>query len=256
MDLNKIGKLIATLRKKKRLTQSQLGEMLGVGDKAVSKWERGINAPDISLLKPLCDILEITISELLSGEKNEKSLNFEILNFYTKLTQQKLLKRSIVVFLILIIIFLTIFIINNYNRFQVYKISSMKENFVVDGYMIFNKEKNILMITKIEYIDKYIGTDKEIIVKRLDIFLKSDKFIIQRKTIEGEDKEKFSLMELLEKSYLQIDELFIDDEKSLTNNILDELTIEIQYLDLEDKNYTIVIPLKIEKEISNDKLFY
>ena len=70
MDQLKIGKLIADCRKQKRLTQMQLAEKLGITDKAISKWERGITMPDTSLMLELCAILGISINELLSGEKN------------------------------------------------------------------------------------------------------------------------------------------------------------------------------------------
>ena len=69
MDQLKIGKLIAECRKEKALTQLQLAEKLGITDKAVSKWERGIAMPDSSLMLPLCEILGISVNELLSGEK-------------------------------------------------------------------------------------------------------------------------------------------------------------------------------------------
>ena len=72
MEQIKVGVLIAKLRKEKNLTQSDLGEKLGVSYKAISKWERGINMPDASLYKPLCDILGITIDELINGEKTSK----------------------------------------------------------------------------------------------------------------------------------------------------------------------------------------
>lgn len=69
MNQEKIGKFIAECRKQKKLTQSELGEKLGVTEKSVSNWENGRNMPDLSLFKPLCEILGITINELLSGEK-------------------------------------------------------------------------------------------------------------------------------------------------------------------------------------------
>lgn len=72
MNQEKIGKFIATCRKQKKLTQSELGEKLGVTEKSVSNWENGRNMPDLSLFKPLCEILGITINELLSGEKLAK----------------------------------------------------------------------------------------------------------------------------------------------------------------------------------------
>jgi len=69
MDQLKIGKFIAERRKQKNLTQMQLSEKLGITDKAISKWERGIAMPDTSIMLELCDILGISVNELLSGEK-------------------------------------------------------------------------------------------------------------------------------------------------------------------------------------------
>ncbi len=69
MDQIKIGKLIAQCRKIKKLTQKELADMLGVTDKSVSKWETGGCLPDVSLYKPLCDILGITLNEFFAGEK-------------------------------------------------------------------------------------------------------------------------------------------------------------------------------------------
>ena len=69
MDYNKIGKYIAFLRKKKGLTQQELGSMLYVTDKAVSKWERGLSLPDITILEALADILDTDIYSILQIEK-------------------------------------------------------------------------------------------------------------------------------------------------------------------------------------------
>ena len=69
MDQEKIGKFIAECRKNKKLTQSELAEKLGVTDKSIGNWENGRNMPDLSLFKPLCDELGITINELINGEK-------------------------------------------------------------------------------------------------------------------------------------------------------------------------------------------
>lgn len=69
MDQIKIGKFIAEKRKERGLTQSELAERLSVTDRAVSKWENGRNMPDSSLFKPLCDILEISVNDLISGEE-------------------------------------------------------------------------------------------------------------------------------------------------------------------------------------------
>ena len=69
MDQLKIGKFIAECRKQKGLTQMQLSEKLGITDKAISKWERGISMPDASIMLEVCGILGISVNELLSGEK-------------------------------------------------------------------------------------------------------------------------------------------------------------------------------------------
>lgn len=72
MNQEKIGKFIAKCRKDKKMTQSELAEKLGVTDKSIGNWENGRNMPDLSLFKPLCDVLGITINDLLSGEKISK----------------------------------------------------------------------------------------------------------------------------------------------------------------------------------------
>ena len=69
MDQIKIGKFIAECRKENGLTQMQLAEMLNITDRAVSKWETGRAMPDSSIMLALCDILSISVNELLMGEK-------------------------------------------------------------------------------------------------------------------------------------------------------------------------------------------
>ena len=69
MDQLKIGKFIAEERKRKKYTQRDLADLLGISDKTVSKWERGNGFPEVSLLLPLCTELEITVNELLCGER-------------------------------------------------------------------------------------------------------------------------------------------------------------------------------------------
>lgn len=68
MDSKKIGAFIASKRKEKQMTQKQLGEALDCSDKLISKWECGNGLPDVSMILPLCEQLEINVNELLSGE--------------------------------------------------------------------------------------------------------------------------------------------------------------------------------------------
>ena len=69
MDQIRIGRFIAESRKSKGLTQRQLADALSISDKTVSKWERGKGLPEVSLMLPLCAALDITVNDLLSGER-------------------------------------------------------------------------------------------------------------------------------------------------------------------------------------------
>ena len=70
MEQQNIGKFICAKRKEKNLTQEQLAEKLGVSNKTISKWENGKCMPDYAVVELLCEVLEITIAELLAGKEN------------------------------------------------------------------------------------------------------------------------------------------------------------------------------------------
>ncbi len=90
MDLIKIGGFIAQRRKTMGLTQAQLGEALGVSDRAVSKWERAKSLPDASIMLELCDLLKITVNDLLSGEVvTVDNYNKELENNLIEMVKQK-----------------------------------------------------------------------------------------------------------------------------------------------------------------------
>ena len=93
MDQQKIGRFIAECRKKNNLTQMQLAEKLNITDRAVSKWETGKAMPDSSIMLDLCDVLKITVNELLSGEKinmeNSNQKNEQLLLDIAKEVEQK-----------------------------------------------------------------------------------------------------------------------------------------------------------------------
>lgn len=94
MNENRIGQFIAELRKEKKITQKDLATQLHITDKAVSKWERGLSCPDIVLLTSIADILGVTTSELLNGEKNS-SVDAEttvdnVLNYAEKTVNKKI----------------------------------------------------------------------------------------------------------------------------------------------------------------------
>ena len=110
MNLEKIGKFISERRKAEGLTQASLAQHLGVSDRAVSKWERAKSLPDVSIMLDLCEILKITVNDLLSGEVvSVENYNKELENKLIKMIKQKeqndkrLLTMEIVVGIICVI---------------------------------------------------------------------------------------------------------------------------------------------------------
>lgn len=121
MQLDIIGKFIAELRKEKGLTQKELGEIINIDNRIISKWENGRHAPDITVLKELSAVLGVTVTELLEGKKSKNSeafqdeLTLKSLKYYTKQAQKRNLKIATVIIISLIILFSIIFGIVKYN---------------------------------------------------------------------------------------------------------------------------------------------
>lgn len=111
MNQEKIGKFIAKNRKDKGLTQEALAEKLGISTNAVSKWERGISFPDVSLFKKLCSELDISIEELINGEKSKSTESKDkaiIASLEEKTKIEKKSKKKILVLSIFILLIVTI----------------------------------------------------------------------------------------------------------------------------------------------------
>ena len=117
MNQEKIGRFIAELRKEKKMTQIDLANKLGITDRAISKWENGRGMPDLSLLTPLCEILDISINELLSGEKldkkdYQKKLEENIINTINYTDKKiKKTKNTFIIILSAILIFIVMLIV-------------------------------------------------------------------------------------------------------------------------------------------------
>lgn len=86
MDTVKIGKYIAGKRKALGMTQAQVAEKLGMSDKSVSKWERGHNMPDISLLVEISEFFDVSIPEIINGERKSENMNEEVKEVAEKLS--------------------------------------------------------------------------------------------------------------------------------------------------------------------------
>lgn len=267
MNLSKVGKFIAEKRKEKGYTQEKMGEMLGVNGKTISKWERGVNAPDISLLSEISNLLGITLDELLKGESvndKEKENNLENntdglingLKFYNRLTKIKYIKIFIYCLAIVIFAFSFLFLINNFNQFKIYSLSSASDKYYVDGYIIYNQERNIIFINNVDIKDKNIGTKNETKIKYVSFSLKSSNKNIfsSMQDIDGENIGLSSF--LLNKSYFTDEKVESNENIINANTDLANMRIVVEYTTTDDLNKKISIPLKANKEYSSNKILY
>ena len=120
MNPQKTGSLIATIRKQQNRTQQDLANELGVSSAAVSKWERGIGFPDVSLVEPLATSLGITIAELFKGERINDSVDNEyesLLADVVKVSVDEITKKKKIAYWIIAIavavLYLLISVISN-----------------------------------------------------------------------------------------------------------------------------------------------
>jgi len=105
MDQIKIGKFIADKRKQNNMTQVEFAEKLGVTNKSVSRWENGKNMPDISLFIPICELLNISVNELIIGEeiKNDNQ-SAEVIVETIKDANKKMSKARLIFYIVMIIV--------------------------------------------------------------------------------------------------------------------------------------------------------
>lgn len=147
MNSEKVGKFIRELRKKNNLTQADLANKYGVTYQAVSKWENGINLPDISLLKEMSRDFNINIEDLLEGKNSSKKRN----------------KSIYVIGLGIALMFIMLIIVLSVNRkesdFEFKTITTTCEEFKVSGSIAFNQNKTSINISKIDYCG---GDDKTV----------------------------------------------------------------------------------------------
>lgn len=140
MNQTKIGKFIAQCRKEKNLTQLQLAEKLNITDKAISKWERGLSLPDSSIMLELCDILGITVNDLLSGEVvTMEHYNKELENNLLEVIRQKeqadrqLLSLEILLGYITSIIFISLVLVASFVQME----NWFRIVLIVAGFILF-----------------------------------------------------------------------------------------------------------------------
>lgn len=151
-NMIKMGKHIADLRKSKNYTQKTLGDILDVSDKTISKWEKGVVAPDITILQSLANVLDVSVEEILAGEEVKNINTIEALDIYSNMTKNKLIKSFIIFTLLFAILVFFVFRIEEYYSWKLDPLYSEGEA-SLKGYLLNNNKESKIVINKI-YLPK------------------------------------------------------------------------------------------------------
>lgn len=232
---NKIGKFILELRNERGMTQNDLADLIPVTRQAVSRWEQGKSIPDSYTLMILSDLFDVTINELLNGERNVKDeevnmekIALEIID--ENISKEKKIKKvtiiSVIVIIALILGFLLYYFFATYDSVKIYTINGESDNFISDdGLMIVTKQKIYIKLGSLQYDD--LDVDK------VRVFYRS------------KDEEKL-LLEDERGDYLIIDYYGYDEYLSYDN--IDILTNNL-YLDIyynDDKNEKMKLDVNLD----------
>ena len=274
MNQEKIGKFICELRKEKNLTQNGLGDKLRVTGKAVSKWERGLGLPDISLLGELCTILGVSATELLNGERcldnttrkeNLDKTLIDSLEFYEKKTKSKYLLVSGILFgcLVLVVVALSIlYFVTNYNQIHVYDLYSSNSYLQAKGKLLFNPSTRTVELNEISYADKLVGTPNEIKVQEARVMFNiGEETILEHRFKVDEadgDNKPVKLNDFLREVHIDNTSHIkrADCELKIMKNDLDNLYLRVEYVDSKGETNVIENKLVANEVFANDKIFY
>lgn len=205
MNQEKIGKFILKCRKEKKLTQIELAEKLGVTDKSISNWENGRNMPDLSLFKPLCEILDISINDLISGEKLSKDkyqekLEENIISTIDYTNKKILIKNNIIG-----IIFLTFGIIITITAMSIFPSeSSWGSIYSIFGALI-SLVGIVILIKKMKFTKKIIISFSYFILFITMLFL-----IDYLSVLNIKEAPRFSIIKVTSDTAIYYDTLFYD----------------------------------------------
>lgn len=239
MNQEKIGKFISQKRKEVNLTQEDLAEKLNISKNAVSKWERGLNLPNVSIMQELCEILNITIIELLNGEETTKEEGYlEYIKYHDKKQKQKITIIFITLIILFILGFLFLFYLSNYNKVKGYNLSGNGQSFdYTEGFLLTSNIKYIYSFGRINIKNDQI---KPIDIKNMELKV-NDQIIVSGNNLQSKTIiEDFGYNEIFTKE---------------TINNLDKWTLTITY-QLNNKTQTETINLQNELIIQNNKLYY
>ncbi len=264
----KIGNFISKCRKEKGLTQEDLAVKFGITSQSVSKWENGKAIPDMSLWQGICECLDINLSELLYGEEDVEFLSkkekesykeqavIEGAFYQTKKVKRKYIKIIFIlllVFCVTSLCFLFTYYINNYNKVNIYNISG-SDNLLLNGKVIFNPQKQTIIINRINYDDLYSGTDKEIETNKINLKIVYENNIIYETNVNNESNKKLNYY--LDQIHIEESDTLSKDEYVLLKSSINDLELIIKYYDQKGITHELSFKLNLEEEFSNNNLFY
>lgn len=225
MDPEKVGIFIKKLRSNNNLTQQDLADKYNVTYQAVSKWERGINLPDITLLKQMSKDFNIDLEDILDG-------NMKISN--------KKRKRIIIVIVICLLLVLSIILLFKINdkTFSFKTLSSTCEEFKVSGSIAYDKNNSSIYISNVDYC----GGNDTTLYKEIECNLYENNDNVNTKISSCKSSEENIKLE----DYLKHVELNIDNYNQACKKYNDDsLYLEINAKDNNNKITTYKIPLSL-----------
>lgn len=247
MDMNKIGRFIFKLRKEKGLSQTGLAVLIPVTRQAVSSWELGKSLPDSQTLIILGEIFEVSINDLLAGERLPNEIKTEDPNSKVALSlvDEIILKGRVIkartlffvcIVLTLIAGFFIYYFVTSYNSIKVYKVQGENENFkTYNGIIISTKQKIYIRLGELIKVNKDNNID-------------SVKLYFKDKNNQEKVLYRDSKTDILITSNYGYNEGFTSDElKYIINN----LYLEVNYKDKSNR-----MKLIVKKDFSNNLIFY
>ncbi len=227
IDQEKIGNFIKKTRLENHLTQKDFAEKLGVSYQAVSKWERGLNLPDISVLREISKEFQVDIDEILEGKKKRKN---------------KKRYPFLIIFLILLLAIIIYFLTTKNHDFEFNPITTTCKNFDIIGSAAYNKDKTSLFISNINYC----GKKDEVIYKKLNCSLYEKKKDSTTKVASCTKGKNKTLNEYLENIQMKVDHF----SSNCHNKNLSNFYLEIKALNEEDKTVIYKVPITIKEDCS------
>lgn len=233
---------IYRIRQERKLTQKEIGDIIGVSDRTISKWENGTTVPDLCQIRNICKKLEISPSLLI---KSEKKLSDNITNLRRKIGKilNYILHNIFLITFILVFILLLLYFINNYNSIKIYDLKYNSENISFEnGYLFKTKVTNILIINDIKINKiKYNPIDTK----------------VKLYTLVNGDKKIIYTSENLNNIYIEENKSGADLlSKDVIESIKQNLYLLIETKDENNNEYNYECQITFKEKYNNNKLLY